>query len=142
MGKKFCRAFASSRSSRSTRTGFRRRRNYSMANRRALLLLGVLVAATCGCRAVRNVRVDSQQPLALTADEAQKLRVDGLALYGQQPRGLVSVTNAARLLEQAARALRDDYDTQWQATQALAFLAENETRPEFRLEAARRAVVL
>jgi tetratricopeptide (TPR) repeat protein len=113
-----------------------------MANRPALLLLGALIAAVCGCRAVRNVRVDPQQPLALTTEEAQKARVDGLALYGEQPRGLVPVSNAARLLEQAARTLRDDYDAQWQAAEALAFLAENETRDGFRLEAARRGVVL
>src|ERR1035437_818441 len=142
MGRKFCRAFASSRSLTSIRAGFRRRRNCFMANRRALLLLGVLIAAACGCRAVRNVRVDPRQPLALTTEEAQKVRADGLVLYDQQPRGLVPVTNAARLLEQAARTLRDDYDAQWQAAQALAFLAENETREEFRREAARRGVVL
>jgi tetratricopeptide (TPR) repeat protein len=75
-------------------------------------------------------------------EEAQKLRTDGLALYNQQPRGLVSVRNAARMLEQAAQTLRDDYDAQWQAAQALAFLAENETQSESRKDAARRGVVL
>ena len=114
-----------------------------MANRPALLLLAVVVAATCGCSSVGNVHTtDSQQPLAVTTEEAQKLRADGLALYGQQPRGLVPVTNAARMLERAARTLRDNYDAQWQAAEALAFLAENETRDGFRLEAARRGVVL
>jgi len=113
-----------------------------MVNRRALLLLGVLIAAACGCRAVRNVHVDSQQPLAITAEEAAKLRADGLALYNQQPRGLASVNSAARQLEQAARTLREDYDAQWQAAQALAFLAENETSNALQLEAARRGVVL
>lgn len=113
-----------------------------MANRRVLLLIGAMVAATCGCRAVRNVRVDAGHPLATTSEEAQKLRVDGLALYAQQPRKLGSVTRAAEQLEQAARTLRDDYDAQWQAAQALAFLAENETHAEVRLQAARRGVVL
>ena len=114
-----------------------------MANRRALLLLGVMIAATCGCSSVGNVHTaDSQQPPAVTTEEAQKLRADGLALYGQQPRVLVPVITAARMLEQSARTLRDDYDAQWQAAQALAFLAENDTRSEFRLEAARRGVVL
>jgi tetratricopeptide (TPR) repeat protein len=114
-----------------------------MANRPTLVLLGALIAATCGCSSVRNIQTkDSQQPLTVTTEEAQKLRVDGLALFGQQPRALVPVTNAARMLEQAARTLRDDYDAQWQAAQALAFLAENETRPELRLQAARRGVVL
>jgi tetratricopeptide (TPR) repeat protein len=63
-------------------------------------------------------------------------------LYAKQPRELVSVTKAARMLEQAAHTLRDDYDSQWRAAQALAFVAENETRAELRLEAARRGVVL
>ena len=99
-----------------------------MVNRRALSLVGVLVAATCGCRAVRNVRVDAGRPVTITPEEAQKLRVDGMALYAQQPRGLVSVGKAAERLEQAARTLRDNYDAQWQAAQALAFLAENETQ--------------
>jgi len=113
-----------------------------MANSRALLLLGVLVAAACGCRAVRNVHVDPQQPVTLTTEEAQKLRADGLTLYAQQPREVESVNKAAGLLEQAARTLSNDYDAQWQAAQALVFLAENETRPELRLQAARRGVVL
>jgi len=114
-----------------------------MANRRGLLLLVALVAATCGCSSVGNVHTaDSQQPSAVTTEEAQKLRADGLALYGQQPRGLAPVTNAERMLEQAARTLREDYNAQWQAAEALEFLAENETRAEFRLEAARRGVVL
>jgi hypothetical protein len=96
-----------------------------------------MIAATCGCSSVGNVHTaDSQQPPAVTTEEAQKLRADGLALYGQQPRVLVPVINAARMLEQSARTLRDDYDAQWQAAQALAFLAENDTRSEFRLEAA------
>ena len=114
-----------------------------MGNRLALLPLGFLVVALCGCSSVSNVHTtDSQQPLAVTTQEAEKLRVDGLALYGQQPRGVERVTDAARKLEQAARTLRDDYDAQWPAAQALAFLAENDTRAEFRLAAARRGVVL
>jgi tetratricopeptide (TPR) repeat protein len=88
------------------------------------------------------VHVEPAQPLTLSGVEAQKLRDEGLALYAEQPRTLVRVTNAARLLEQAARTLRDDYDAQWPAAQALAFLVENETRTEFRREAAKHGVVL
>jgi tetratricopeptide (TPR) repeat protein len=114
-----------------------------MANSRALLLLGVLFAVACGCSSVGNVHTaDSQQPPVVTTEEAQKLRANGLALYGQQPRGLPTITKSAHQLEQAARTLRDDYDAQWEAARALAFLAENETRPEIRLDAARRGVVL
>jgi tetratricopeptide (TPR) repeat protein len=112
-----------------------------MASRRAVLLAGALVVALCGCRSIRNVRVDPMQPQVLTADEAQKARLDGLALYNQQPREVARVANAARLLEQAARTLHDDYDAQWEAAQALAFLAENETRPELRRESAQHGVV-
>jgi tetratricopeptide (TPR) repeat protein len=106
-----------------------------------LILLAALTVAV-GCKSLRSVRVEPSQPLALTAEEAGKLRDEGLAHYAEQPRTLVRVTNAARLLEQAARSLRDDHDAQWQAAQALAFLAENETRVEFRREAAERGVVL
>jgi tetratricopeptide (TPR) repeat protein len=114
-----------------------------MASRSALLLLGTMVAVTCDCSSVKSVRTaDSQQPAVVSTEEARKLRVEGLALYGQQPRGLVSVTKASRMLEQTARTLRDDYDAQWQAAQTLAFLAENETRAELRLEDARKGVVL
>ncbi len=113
-----------------------------MANRRALALFTGIILTTCGCRSVRNVRVDSGQPVVLTADEAQKLHADGLALYAEQPRSLKSVNKAAGELEQAVRALRDDYAAQWQAAQAAAFLAENEARSDARLQAARRGVVL
>src|SRR5207249_3143320 len=70
------------------------------------------------------------------------LREEGLKLYAEQPRTLVRVTHAAQKLEQAARTLRDDYDALWLASQALAFLAEHETRPAFRKEAATRGIVL
>jgi tetratricopeptide (TPR) repeat protein len=102
----------------------------------ALLLLGAL----CGCKSIRSVRLTPGEPLALTAREAGEARRQGLALYGQQPRSLVRVTNAARLLEQAARALGNEYDPQWQAARTLAFLAENEPRVDFRREAARRGI--
>jgi hypothetical protein len=111
-----------------------------LANNRRLLLVALL--ALTGCKGIRGVHVDSSQPLALTPADAEKLRADGLALYAEQPRTLVRVTHAAQDLEAAARTLRDDYDAQWQAAQALAFLAEQEPRPEFRKEAAKRGIVL
>ncbi|MGO9243837.1 MAG: TRAP transporter TatT component family protein [Verrucomicrobiia bacterium] len=112
-----------------------------MASRRALLLVGAWVVVVCGCRSVDNVRVRPNQPQTLTTDEAQKLREEGMALYAQQPRALASVTHAASLLEQAAQALQDDYAAQWQAAQALEFLAANETRSALRRESARNAIV-
>ena len=112
-----------------------------MASRRAVALVGALIVAVCGCRSIRNVRVNPGQPQVLTADEAQKLRVEGLALYNQQPRELAPIENGACWLEQAAHTLHDDYDAQWQAAQTLAFLAENETRPELRRKSAQHGVV-
>ncbi len=111
-----------------------------MASRRALLLVAAWVVVVCGCRSIDNVRVSPNQPHALTTDEAQKLREEGMALYAQQPRALASVTHAASLLEQAAQTLQDDYAAQWQAAQALEFLAANETRPDRRRESARNGI--
>ena len=113
-----------------------------MAGKRFLSVACVGLVALCGCKGIRGVRLEPSQPLALTADEARTLRAEGLQLFGEQPRNLVRVTRAALVLEQVARSLRDDYDAQWQAAQALAFLAENETRPGFRSEAAKRGIVL
>jgi tetratricopeptide (TPR) repeat protein len=106
-----------------------------------VLLLGAFVAIACGCRSIKNVRGDAGQSQELTADEAQKMRVTALALYNRQPRTLGTITDATHLLEPAAYALRDDYDAQWQAAQALAFLAENEIPPESRRQSAQQGVV-
>jgi tetratricopeptide (TPR) repeat protein len=110
-----------------------------MRSKRVLLLA---LLALAGCKGIRGVKVDSSKPLAFAPAEAEQLRADGLKLYDKQPRNLIRVTHAAQDLETAARTLRDDYDAQWQAAQALAFLAENETRPDFRKEAAKRGIVL
>lgn len=101
----------------------------------------MLFAGVSGCKSIRSVRAPVR-PLALTAEEAGPAHDEGWKLFAEQPRTLIRVTHAAQLLERAARALRDNFDAQWQATQALAFLAENDARPEFKLEAAKRAVTL
>ena len=113
-----------------------------MASSRTTILLGALLIAACGCKSVRGVRVESNAPLVLTADEAARARTEGLALWAKQPRELARVTDAARMLEPAARTLRDDYDAQCEAAQALAFVAENGSRAEARREAAKRGIVL
>jgi tetratricopeptide (TPR) repeat protein len=105
-------------------------------------LLFVALLALAGCKSIRNVRVESTQPLALTAAGAEKARKDGLALWAQQPRDLSRVIDAARKLEQAARTLRDDYDAQCEAAQALAFVSENATGTDARCEAAKSGIVL
>ena len=112
-----------------------------MRSRRLLTLCVLLLVAATGCRSVTGLKDKSREPLTLTIPEAESLRAEGLALYMEQPRTLVRVTLAARKLELAARALRDNYDAQWQAAQALAFLADNETRPAFRHEAAQRGII-
>jgi tetratricopeptide (TPR) repeat protein len=106
------------------------------------LILCLLSVVALGCKSIRGVRVPANQPLAMTEAEAEKLRTEGLALYAEQPRTLVRVTRAARDLEQAARTLRDNYDAQAQAAEALDFLAENDTSPESRREAAKLGIVL
>ena len=105
-------------------------------------LAGAAILCVCGCKSVRGVRVEPQIPLALTAEEAAKFRGEGLQLYTEQPRTVERVTRAATLLEKAARALRDDYDAQWQAAQALAFVAEYEPNTTLRRDAAKRGIVL
>lgn len=106
------------------------------------ILLAVFMLAACGCKSIRGVRVESKQPLVLTAAEAGNARKDGLALWAQQPRDLARVTDAARMLEQAARTLRDDYDAQCEAAQTLAFVSENATGGDARREAAKTGIVL
>ena len=112
-----------------------------MQSRQLLALCVLPVIAAFGCRSVRGLKDDSHQLLSLTPREAEQLRAEGMALYVEQPRTLMRVTLAAQKLEQAARTLRDDYDAQWQAAQALAFLADNETRSPFRREAAQHGIV-
>jgi tetratricopeptide (TPR) repeat protein len=107
-----------------------------------LAACSLCVLVTCGCKSIRGVRVESQQPLALTAEEAAKARQEGLALWAVQPRDLKRVTDAAHHLEQAARTLRDDYDVQCDAAQALAFVAEYETNSMARRDAAKSGIVL
>ena len=107
----------------------------------APICLAILIAF-CGCRGIGGVKVEPQQPLALTPQEAAESLEEGRALFAAQPRTLEQVTRAAQLLEQAARTLRDDYDPQWQAAQALAFLAENGSQPAFRKDAAKRGIAL
>lgn len=113
-----------------------------MGNSRATVFLGTLLVVACGCKSIRGVRVESKQPLALTAAKAEKARKDGLALWTQQPRDLSRVTDAAHRLEQAARALRDDYAAQCEAAETLAFVSENETNTNLRREAAKSGIVL
>jgi tetratricopeptide (TPR) repeat protein len=112
-----------------------------MASRRAVLLAGAWVVAVCGCRSIHNVRVGSDQTQGLTVTEAQKLRQEAESLYNQQPRSLASVTSAAELFEQAAHTLQDDYIAQWQAAEALEFLAANRTRSDLRRQSAQRGIV-
>jgi tetratricopeptide (TPR) repeat protein len=102
----------------------------------------VILIALCGCKGIGSVKMEPRQPLALTPQEAAKFLEEGRALFAAQPRTLERVTRAAQLLEQSARTLRDDYDPQWLAAQALAFLAENGSQLAFREDAAKRGITL
>ena len=102
----------------------------------------VILIALCGCKGIGGVKAEPRQPLALTPEEAAKFLEEGRALFAVQPRTLDRVTRAARLLEQSARTLHDDYDPQWQAAEAWAFLAENGLHPVLRKDAAKRGIVL
>ena len=111
-----------------------------MASRRAVFLAGAVAIAACGCRSIDNIRVGSDQEQPLTATEARRTREEAESLFNQQPRSLASVTSAANLFEQAARTLRDDYVAQWQAAEALEFLAGNETKSNLRRQSAQRGI--
>jgi tetratricopeptide (TPR) repeat protein len=108
-----------------------------LANSRQLALLLVLAS----CKGIQAVRVDPPRPVA-TISAPEQVRADGLKLYAAQPRSLTRVKRAAQELEEVAGTLRDDYDAQWQAAQALAFLAEHETKPAARKEAAKRGMAI
>jgi tetratricopeptide (TPR) repeat protein len=107
---------------------------------KGVVLLALLALA--GCKSIRSVRVESPRPLALTPAEAERMRAEGMRLFDEQPRTVERVRRAARQLEDAARTLRDDYDAQWPAAQALAFCAEHETQSQLRKDAAQRGIVL
>jgi tetratricopeptide (TPR) repeat protein len=113
-----------------------------MGNSRTPFLLAAFLVTFLGCKSIQSVRVESKQPLALTTSEAEKTRQEGLALWAQQPRDLARATDAAHRLEQAARALRDDYGVQCEAAEALAFVSENGANPSIRRDAAKSAIVL
>ncbi|HTS19936.1 MAG TPA: tetratricopeptide repeat protein [Verrucomicrobiae bacterium] len=112
-----------------------------MASRWAGLLVGVWVVAVCGCRSIDNVRVRPSQGQPLTEDDAQRMRQEAESLYDQQPRSVTSVRKAADLFEQAAHTLQDDYTAQWQAAEAMEFLAGNEARSDLRKQSAQHGIV-
>jgi len=112
-----------------------------MARRAVALLVGAWVAMVCGCRSIANVRAGSDRAQHVPAADAQQMRREAELLYNQQPRSQASVTRAAGLFEQAADTLHDDYLAQWEAAEALQFLAANETRSDLRRQYAQRGIV-
>ena len=95
-----------------------------------------------GCESVRNVRVAPSLPAALSPVEAQKLGAEGRDLFVEQPRTLARVLEAAQLLADAAQVRRTDFDTQWAAAEAWAFVADNEPCRAERIAAAKRGITL
>lgn len=106
---------------------------------RWLTAIAMLSLAT-GCKGVRAVRLDPRPPIVLTATEANRQRGEALKLVAEQPRTLARMTQAVRLLDEVARALPDDYDAQWQAAEAFAFVSENDVRSPVRVQAAKAGI--
>ncbi len=107
-----------------------------------LIIAVALGLLAVGCSTIRSVHVNAGKSVALTSAEARHALAEGQAWYDQQPRTVPRVMNAALVLERAARTLRDDYGALIEAARALAFVAENETRPAIRRDAAQRGIVL
>lgn len=105
---------------------------------------GILLATVCatGCRTIRDVNVAPTHPVALTEAEAQQLAEQGRRLFAEQPRAIARARPAATALEQVADSRPTDCEAQWQAAQALAFVAEYATNTVERATAARRGIVL
>ncbi|HUJ11846.1 MAG TPA: tetratricopeptide repeat protein [Verrucomicrobiae bacterium] len=116
-------------------------RQLSARRRSALGVLAFLLAVS-GCKSVRSVRVEPKPPLAIRTSQAEKMRQQGWALWAQQPRNLARVTDAARMLEQAARAIPDNYDAQCEAAAVLSFVSENGTTADVRRNTAKSGIVL
>lgn len=104
----------------------------------------ILIAAACstGCKTIRGLRLTHEPTATLAAAEAQQQLADGWALYEQLPRTMNRVTQAARLLEPAARSLPDRYDAQIKAATALAWLAEHAPDVAFRKQAAQHGIAI
>jgi tetratricopeptide (TPR) repeat protein len=104
-----------------------------------LAVIGLTVMLT-GCRTIRAVQFQPATALVLSAEQAAERAANGWKLYQQQPRTVTRVTQAAQLLGEAAEALPEDFDTQWQAAAAFAWLAESQAPVATRREAAERGI--
>ncbi|MEI6083234.1 MAG: hypothetical protein WCS70_02920 [Verrucomicrobiota bacterium] len=104
--------------------------------------LALALCLAVGCKGVGGVRLDSKQPLVLTAAEADRQRGAALKLVAEQPRTLDRMAKAARMLDEVARALPADYDAQWQAAEALAFVSETDSQVAARTRAAKTGLAL
>ena len=111
-----------------------------MRNSVWLVLAGWCCAV--GCASVQRVRVAPAASATLTADESRSLGAAAQALTAVQPRTVVRMTQAAQMLEQVAWSLPRDYDAQWQASEAWAFVADNATNSAARIAAAKLGITL
>jgi tetratricopeptide (TPR) repeat protein len=105
----------------------------------AILLAGV---TSTGCKTIRDLRLTHEPSPALPAADAQQQLADGWALFEQLPRTLNRVTQAALLIEPAARNLPDQFDAQIKAATALAWLAEHAPEVPFRKQAAQHGIAI
>ena len=105
-----------------------------------LILAGWCCAVSCS--SIQRVRFDSAESSLLTMDEIVAMRTVAHALTAEQPRTLARMDKAARTLDRVARGLPSDYDTQWQAAEAWAFVADNEANVTVRITAAKHGILL
>lgn len=112
-----------------------------MASKTLASILALLLLA--GCESVQNVHVVPGNGLApWSPADAQRFYMDGRALLAEQPRTVARVTQAAEMLTKAAQILRADYDAQWVAAEAWAFVADNEPCHAARIAAAKHGITL
>lgn len=105
-----------------------------------LLLAGI--CAVSGCVGIDSVRVAPGQAIRLTVPEARLRLTEAIQLGSEQPRSLNQMIKVAGMLDPVARCLTNDYDAQWQAAQAQAFVAEYSTNNIDRVNAAKLGITL
>ncbi len=95
-----------------------------------------------GCANVDHVRVKRNPSEKLTERDARKLRDEAHDLGSRQPRTVERMTEAAESMEQVAHSLPKDYDAQWQAAEAWAFVAANHASKDTREKAAKMGLTI
>ncbi len=123
-------------------------RNFSIPNpdRFVVFLAGIvalaIVTGSSGCKSIRALRVEHDQPRILTPEEAVRELQDGWDLFQRLPRALPTITQASIKLEHAALNLPDHFDAHVKAATVLAYLSEHDPRVSFRMQAAKHGIAM